>query len=379
MALTEKTLELNVTHELLALGQGIWHILWASPAMTVTGWSVIGPPIYAAGLSLQDELEHGWDVSLTLPSMGATPARVAFLQFKLGKGKKYSRYSGSIFKSPSGPATEHVLFGINNNSEKNQHSRLRRTGQASGVPDAAIYALPLFVDEAQVRSSLGDMLANTIFYSVPDIDAATSHAPIIDGTDRKLAIGKADPTIREFRSKPVPFEAREIGGQLVGEIAAVRLHRALSMLRPESEVRIARRRFFGRWVADETVRFLSGFVGVDIPTAEQAFNRDLRRSRSSAAQAFNQDLRRSRSRSTGAPVDDALDHYSQEMRAKRIYDVAKAMSPVLSYLDAGAWEEEQAQPIETSLLAEATPDGIRLSFPMEERPTSSMRLSYIVV
>lgn len=364
MGLTEKTLELNVTHELLALGQGIWQVLWATRPWWLTGASVIGPPIYAAGLSLQDELEHGWDVSLDLPSMGSTPARVAFLQFKMGKGRKYSRHSGSVFMSPSTPNTEHILFGINNNSEKNQHSRLRGTGLASGVPESAIYALPLFTDEAQVRRSLGGLLANTVFFSVPDVDVATHHDPIIDGTKREIAISKKDPAIREFRSKPVPFEAHEIGGQLIGEIAAVRLHRALSMLAPGRITSLDRRRIVGRMVANETARFLSDFVGVDTSTAEQAFTRE---------------MRQRRARFTAAPVDGVSRDIPREMSKRRIFEVASAVSPLLTRLDSGEWEDEAAQAVETKLLATASPDGVRLNLAMDRRPASSMRLSYIVV
>jgi hypothetical protein len=364
MGLTEKTLELNVTHELLALGQGIWHVLWATRSWPLTGTSVIGPPIYAAGLSLQDELEHGWDVSLDLPSMGSTPARVAFLQFKMGKGRRYSRHPRSVFKSPSTPNTEHVLFGINNNSEKNQHSRLRGTGLASGVPESAIYALPLFTDEAQVRRSLGGLLANTVFFSVPDVDKATRHDPIVDGTKREVAISKMDPEIREFRSEPVPFKALEIGGQLIGEIAAVRLHRALSMLPPSPTAPLDYRRIVGREVANEAARFLSDFVGVDTSTAEQAFTRE---------------IGRPSARSAAAPVDGVSGEIFQEIRVKRIFDVAKAVSPLLTRLDSGEWEDEAAHAVETKLLATAAPDGMRLNLAMEQRPASSMRLSYIVV
>lgn len=270
------------------------------------GASVIAPPIYVAGLSLQDELEHGWDVSLDLPPMGATAARVAFLQFKMGKRRKYYRHSGSIFVAPSTPDTEHVLFGINNNSEKNQHSRLRGTGQAAGVPESAIYALPLFTDEAEVRRSRGGLLANTVFFSVPDVDVATHHDPIVDGTKREVAISKKNPTIREFRSKPVPFEAREIGGQLIGEIAAVRLHRALSMLRPDLFTSLDSGRTFGRWVANEIAHFLTDFVGVDTLTAEQAFTRD---------------MHEPRARFTAVPADGDSHYISREMRNKRIFDV----------------------------------------------------------
>lgn len=364
MGLTEKTLELNVTHELLALGQGIWHVLWAAGPWSLPGASVIGPPIYAAGLSLQDELEHGWDVSLDLPPMGPTAARVAFVQFKMGKGRKYSRYPDSVFMSPSTPDTEHVLFGINNNSEKNQHSRLRGTGLAAGVPESAIYALPLFTEEAEVRRSLGGLLANTVFFSVPDVDGATRHDPIIDGTKREVAISKKNPTIREFRSKPVPFEAPEIGGQLIGEIAAVRLHRALSMLRPGPLTSVGSRRAVGRRVANEIARFLTDFVGVDTPTAEQAFTRE---------------MRQRRAQSTAAPVEGDSRDISREMRNKRIFDVASVVSPLLTRLDSGGWEDEADKPVETKLLATASPDGVRLSLAMEERPASSMRLSYIVV
>lgn len=364
MGLTEKTLELNVTHELLALGQGIWHVLWAAGPWSLPGASVIGPPIYAAGLSLQDELEHGWDVSLDLPPMGATAARVAFLQFKMGKRRRYSRYSGSVFVSPSTPDTEHVLFGINNNSEKNQHSRLRGTGQAAGVPESAIYALPLFTDEAEVRRSLGGLLANTVFFSVPDVDLATHHDPIVDGTKREVAISKKDPTIREFRSVPVPFEAREIGGQLIGEIAAVRLHRALSMLRPDLFTSLDYGRTVGRGVANEIAQFLTDFVGVDTPTAEDAFTRE---------------MRQPRARFTPASADGDFRGISREMRNKRIFDVASAVSPLLTRLDSGEWQDEARQAVETKLLATASPDGLRLNLEMEERPASSMRLSYIVV
>ncbi|MDJ0276196.1 hypothetical protein QLH51_05165 [Sphingomonas sp. 2R-10] len=359
MGLTEKTLEINTTHELLSLGHGIWSILWGAMPRPMAPSTVVGPSIYATGLSLKGEKHHGWDIPLDLPAITGRPARVAFLQFKLGKQLTYSLYPGSTFGSPKSSMTRHVLFGINNNSDKTQHGRLRATGIASGTPHSAIYALPLLTEDRQVRRALGNLLANTLFFAVPDVDAAAAHNPIVNGIERAIAVSNLNPRHREIRSKPVPFEARDIGGRLIGEIAKVRLQRSLAAWASGPPPRGPGRARPGYRVAQRVASYLASFVGVDGALAQQAFDRPL-------------------SVRPVAPFPDGTDDQTSELRTKRIFDVAEAIMPTLRSLDNGAWWYGEFDDGPPELLAEA-PIAERWRLGRGGKDSTSLSLDCIVV
>lgn len=224
MSISEKTLELNVTHELLTLANGVSSIFWnRMPRRTIA--PPPGPPIYALGLTLREEARAGWDVSIELPVHGSTPPKIFFLQFKLGESKTYSKYPGSVFlRGSTNP--KHILFEFNNNKIRNQHSRLKHTAQQLGSPQAAIYALPLVTELGELKIRAGRLLIHTAFVTAIAIDR-TASPPVRDGTPRKIAISSTNPLLREVRSKAQLIKDDDAGAELIAEVLAVRLHREM--------------------------------------------------------------------------------------------------------------------------------------------------------
>jgi hypothetical protein len=92
MPLTEKTLELNIVHEIINVADNYWWNLWrlAYPKKP----NLPRPATYVSGLSLQNEQIHGYDVAIDIP-YGCTPS-LSFIQFKLGKIKQYSTCAGEV-------------------------------------------------------------------------------------------------------------------------------------------------------------------------------------------------------------------------------------------------------------------------------------------
>ncbi|RKE42424.1 MULTISPECIES: hypothetical protein [unclassified Sphingomonas] len=264
MSISEKTLELNVTHELLALANGVSSIFWnRMPRRTIA--PPPGPPIYALGLTLREEARAGWDVSIELPVHGSTPSKIFFLQFKLGESRTYSKYPGSVFLRGSAKP-QHIVFEFNNNKIRNQHSRLKHTAQQLGSPQAAIYALPLVTELGELKIRAGRLLMHTAFVTAIAIDR-TATPPVRDGTPRKIAISSTNPLLREVRSKARMIEDDDVGAELIAEVLAVRLHREMvawsephKWLIPEARRHVARQ---SRLIAKGLAEWLGYFFDVN--------------------------------------------------------------------------------------------------------------------
>src|SRR5215216_2726947 len=99
MGLTEKTLELNVTHEILSQADQLQSLFIALVRARRFQWSGFLPPLprhtptAAIGLSLDDESRRGWDVRIDLPHP-YFEQRCIFVQYKLGKHLSYSKHDG---------------------------------------------------------------------------------------------------------------------------------------------------------------------------------------------------------------------------------------------------------------------------------------------
>lgn len=359
MGLTEKTLELNITHEILAFGQGIWQIFWALSPRPRPVANVVGPPLYAAGLSLQQEKQQGWDVSIQLPPLGSTPQRIVFLQFKLGKSRGYSRKANTIFPAGGGAASCHTLFGINNNSGCNQHEVLRNVALAAQVPHCALYVLPQFTDEAQVMGALGQLLQQTQFFSVPDVDAL-ANPPIVTGKGRHIAIADADPRIREIRSQPKAFDAKDRTGELLGELAMIRIQRALEhgyLTTPFSPRR-------GQLIAAALVDFFAVFVGVDPSDAEQIF--DIRLDR----------LGGTFSDGVSAPV---LPSPLYAIALRRLQVIADVTLNTIHDFQSGRRPGFIKTPLTSSIFAAAENDEVKLRVDLDGDDLKKINLRYLVV
>lgn len=243
MALSEKTLELNITHEILSIADSFWHSHYISAVnphipLFYRAFHPYSRPMmrsfpYATGLSLQDELKIGYDVRIDLPP-GLTTSNVMFLQFKLGSHRYYSINKKSSFYRKR-PPHQHVIFHINNNSEKDQHVKLNALASNPGYSDSVLYALPLITNATQFKRHLGRLCQLTTFLTINDIQQmANSKGIIINaGNSHELRINYLG-TIKELHSEPNNFsELQDKSIELISEIINLRLWRQIQYFKEE--------------------------------------------------------------------------------------------------------------------------------------------------
>lgn len=241
MSKIEKTLELNITHEILSLADGFWWFLqpvslkrywrphWRFPFMAT-------PKSFATGLhiNLEGKKGGGYDVCINSPSnfQGGNP-RLLFMQFKAGVEQQFNSDAKSIFYGDTTKPNVHVEFDINSNKNRNQHRLLTDLATSAGNGNAVVYVFPRIVNETQLQNNIGKLLNKTSFISIADIDAkATANkVKIDDGNAHKFRTCYSD-----FNKSEVNFfffffgKPTNPGGQL-GEIFAIRMYRALQALK----------------------------------------------------------------------------------------------------------------------------------------------------
>ena len=183
MNLHEKTLELNITHELLNLADSFyWHLT------NITLWRYWEPSYdhfrqndykksTAYGLHSSIEgIEHntgeaggGYDVKI---KSGANES-VIFIQYKKGvfskkKPKKNKDGNESIFNVAN---TKYFKFKLNS-TKSNQHFTLRKLSDniTKQNGNAVVYAFPLIKDITDLDNNAGKIIRLTKFISIKDID-----------------------------------------------------------------------------------------------------------------------------------------------------------------------------------------------------------------
>lgn len=241
MAKIEKTLELNITHEILSLADSFWWYL--QPVSLKRYWRphwrfpLMQPPkSFATGLHINIEGKKGggYDVCINSPAnfQGGKP-RLLFIQFKAGVEKSFNSNSKSIFYGSASKPKVHVEFDINSNKKKNQHKLLQELASKAGNKDAVVYVFPRIVNNTQLEQNIGSLLRKTSFISIADINAkATKNGITID-----------DGNTHNFRTCYNNYDRNEINllllllgkfekpGGLLGEILCVRMYRALQSLK----------------------------------------------------------------------------------------------------------------------------------------------------
>lgn len=183
MNLHEKSLELNITHELLNLADSFgWHLgnitnfsIWESSIKK----SKINVLKKAVAYGLHSNIEGkddynghaggGYDVKIK----SGQNESVVFIQYKKGeysekKPKKNKDGNESIFNVDN---TKYFKFELNNTST-NQHFKIRRLSdhitQQNG--NAVVYAFPLIKDIPDLDNNAGKIIRLTKFISIKDID-----------------------------------------------------------------------------------------------------------------------------------------------------------------------------------------------------------------
>lgn len=242
MPLSEKTLELNVTHELLSNADLLWtlmgHSLGATqpfphaPSFPQRSSRWLRPP-FALGLSLVEENRAGWDVKIVPPPSWPAPHRALFLQFKKGYPRQYSL--GGLFKGSRArhKRKPHILFEINNNSTKDQHVLLRKIAGNPHMSKAVLYALPRIPHVHALQQWVGRLAPHTTWITVVDVDgmAKANNNSIVRGSPHELAVSFDDKQ-RELRSEAVDIsELADQSAGVVSEIVATRVWRSISLWR----------------------------------------------------------------------------------------------------------------------------------------------------
>lgn len=231
MALSEKTLELNITYELLTVADRLhsaFHTMVMLSGHPLPAGTPKGAPAVAVGLSLNEEKRKGWDVRIELPN-GYFGRRCTFIQYKLAKHRNYSRNIQSKFTGSRANRNPHCVFGINNNSDCDQHILLRSLSKNPDQSDAVYYALPRISSPQSFRRWAGHLSDMTSWYTIPTVDSVASAGgqTIQTGTPHELRTDYHDNT-RELRSEPIDISAlRDVGPELIAEIVAVRAWRVL--------------------------------------------------------------------------------------------------------------------------------------------------------
>ena len=136
----EKTLELNITHELLSLADSFWWYL--QPISLKRFWRphwrfpiIQGPNSFATGLhiNLEGKANGGYDICINSPSnfQGGNP-RLLFMQFKAGIEQPFNTDNKSCFFGDASKPNKHVEFDINSNKKRNQHKLLQDLAVKAG-------------------------------------------------------------------------------------------------------------------------------------------------------------------------------------------------------------------------------------------------------
>ena len=245
MSKIEKTLELNITHELLTLADSFWWYLsaislrrywrpyWRMPFLPQPKSFVTGLPI-----NLEGRAGGGYDVCLVSPSYSGSNDRAVFMQFKAGEHKDFHPDTKSKFYGDATNPKPHVEFTFNNNGKKNQHKLLQDLAKAkASVGHPVLYCFPRITTDQQVRDNAGRLLHKTSFISVADIDvkAALNKVTINVGTAHKFRADYHKYDFNEVNFFFFFFEGPDQTKNFISEIVSIRVMRAFEALKTYSK------------------------------------------------------------------------------------------------------------------------------------------------
>jgi len=239
MKFHEKSLELNITHELLNLADSwYWFLtdipLWRYWRPTNLLPFLKFPKSTAGGFHITIEGKNdptgnaggGYDVRIKTGSGG----HLLFIQYKEGKLVTTSPNLKSEFNNLP---HEHFEFKINGTST-NQHFVLRDLANGIGKikGNAVVYALPLIADMDELEANAGKLIRKTKFISIADIDyqaaAQTPSVSFVKGKEHKFRVGKEDMSRCEVNFFFFFFSGKDRVSEIVADIIAIRFQKTLS-------------------------------------------------------------------------------------------------------------------------------------------------------
>jgi hypothetical protein len=236
MKFQEKSLELNITHELLNLTDS-WHWflsdipLWRYwrpryrlPFLKFPKSTSGGFHITSEGKSdPTGEKGGGYDVRIKSGFGG----HLLFVQYKMGELISKSPDPKSIFSTAP---FEHYKFKINSTTT-NQHFLLRELSDGIGKVhgNAVVYALPLIGDMNDLESNAGKLIRKTKFISIKDIDAQAliNKVTITKNVEHNFRVGQLDMNRCEVNFFFFFFAAQDKGPEIIADIIALSFQKTL--------------------------------------------------------------------------------------------------------------------------------------------------------
>lgn len=236
MVLHEKSLELNITHEILNLADS-WHwflkdiSLWRYWRPRYKLPFIKYPKSTAGGFHITTEGKDdpngaaggGFDVRIK----SGIGDHLLFIQYKMGRYETQSPDPKSIFNNPP---FDHYKFKINSEST-NQHFLLRNLANGIGAKknNAVVYAFPLIKDMEELEKYSGKLVRRTKFISIADIDnqAQLNNVIIQKGKEHSFRIGCSDMSRCEVNYFFFKFLGEDRTGDVISDLIAIRFRKIL--------------------------------------------------------------------------------------------------------------------------------------------------------
>jgi hypothetical protein len=244
MKFQEKTLESNITHELLNLADSWYWFLTDIPLWRY--WRprhrlpfVKHPKSTSAGFHITTEGKDdptgnaggGFDIRIK----AGLGKHLLFIQFKKGDLITTSPDPSSEF---SKPPHDHYVFEINGTST-DQHFTLRKLANGIGKDkvNAVVYAFPLIKDMDDLEANAGKIIRKTKFISIADIDKEATKAKVTftKGQAHNFRIGTSDMNRCEVNFFFFFFGSPDRTPEIIADIIAARFQKTLAYYLKEIE------------------------------------------------------------------------------------------------------------------------------------------------
>lgn len=244
MKFHEKSLESNITHELLNLADSWYWFLTDIPLWRY--WRpryrlpfVKYPKSTSAGFHITTEGKDdptgkaggGFDIRIK----AGLGKHLLFIQFKKGELSTVSPNSSSEFAKPP---HDHYTFEINSTTT-NQHFTLRNLslGIGGNKGNSVVYAFPLIKDMDDLETNAGKLIRKTKFISIADIDkeAVKANVEFKKGHAHNFRVGTPDMKRCEVNYFFFLFNEVDRTPEIISDIIATNFHKTLSYFLKEIE------------------------------------------------------------------------------------------------------------------------------------------------
>ncbi len=273
----EKTLELNITHEILNLGVAFFANKYLRGGNIIFWKEYLAfsfPIEYATGFHINLEgPKGGYDVALNCSLPGRNEGKAIFLQYKNPCFKKIQTKSSILFNGNPSCPIPHFQFKINSNGS--QHSQLRRLSRDQDISyngNYVLYALPMLKNKLDFITKLGQLVRYTKFRSIDNV-ARNQSSPVDLGIgDHSILICANNQKKVEVKSKSFLFEQKDVSGDVIAEIVTAIIKRNLVLLKKSNDDDIMELNLLIRYLFYDYLLFLINYFELSIDIVEKVFS-----------------------------------------------------------------------------------------------------------